>query len=226
MDSSSLMGVLAKLNIPPYDPNSSVVYQEEKDGRKYSISYGYNFEKALQCTVGWKNYHSKIQAYLKTLPADKAKDIDQKISQQDWHWDWLGKTMHSKEKSEYEWFYFEIDGVVEAACLIFYPRLSDLPPSESIFYIEFIAVAPWNRFSPLEVKRYEGLGTKLVIESIRYLTGKYKNDGRFSLHSLDQAESYYTHKLKMVHISHQDKPSLKYFELPFGEVVGLLGAVA
>jgi hypothetical protein len=46
------------------------------------------------------------------------------------------------------------------------------------------------------------------------------------LHALEQAESYYIDKLKMQHLSINDKPSLKYFELPhhvidsiFGEVV-------
>ena len=52
------------------------------------------------------------------------------------------------------------------------------------------------------------------------------NSGRFSLHSLIQAEGYYINKLKMQHVQSNDKPSLKYFELPDHEVSNIIGAVA
>ncbi|RSO59666.1 hypothetical protein EA756_04305 [Acinetobacter lactucae] len=223
----NILDQLKSFGIPVKAPDEKIIYSDLlSSGQVLQISNGYSFEKSLSCDHNWKVYHENIFAYLKTLPQEEANDIINKLDYQDWHWEWVTKTAGTKTDNQYEWFFLEIDNCVEAACLIYFPKESALQPSENIFYIEFLAIAPWNRFTPLEEKRYRGLGSILLLRSVKFLAQKYANSGRFSLHSLAQAESYYVNKLKMQHLSINDKPSLKYFELPENVVNSVFGEVA
>jgi len=217
---------LSKFGIALTSSSAEIIYAGDYLGKKLTITHGYDFTKAVECDQNWKAYHLKILAYLKTLSDVEAQSIYSKIDHQDWHWDWMSKTYSTKTDSNYEWFFLDIDGSIEAACLIYFPKNSFLNPTEQIFYIEFIAVAPWNRYSPLETKRYFGLGSFILLRSIGYLAKKYNHSGRFSLHSLAQAEMFYVNKLKMEHIGLNDKPQLKYFELPEHAITSILGEVA
>ncbi|EXB47950.1 hypothetical protein [Acinetobacter sp. 1000160] len=223
----TILDQLKSYGIPIQSPNELNIYSESLPaGQLLEISNGYSFEKSLFCDQEWKLYHAEILAFLKTLPEKNAIELAEKIDSQDWHWNWLNKTYHLKTDDCNEWFYLTIDSKVEAACLIYFPKDSFLNPSENIFYVEYLAVAPWNRYTPIEDQRYKRLGSLLLLKSLNYLAKKYKNSGRFSLHSLIQAEGYYINKLKMQHVQSNDKPSLKYFELPDHEVSNIIGAVA
>jgi hypothetical protein len=223
----TILDQLKSYGIPIQSPNEQIIHSEFlPTGEVLEITNGYSFEKSLYCDQEWKLYHTKVMAYLKTLSGDQAIELAKKIDSQDWHWNWLNKTYHSKTDDCNEWFYLTIDSKVEAACLIYFPKNSYLNPSENIFYVEYLAVAPWNRYTPIEEQRLKGLGSLLLLKAINYLAKKYQNSGRFSLHSLLQAEGYYINKLKMQHIESNDKPSLKYFELPEHEVSSIIGAVA
>lgn len=223
----NILDQLKSFGIQIQAPNEQVIYSDLiESGKLLKISNGYSFEKSLSCDHEWKLYHSEILAHLQTLPEARAIEHAKKIDSQDWHWKWLSKTYHLKTDNSNEWFYLEIDSKIEAACLIHFPKDSYLNPSESIFYVEYLAVAPWNRYTPLEDQRNKGLGSLLLLKAINYLATKYKTSGRFSLHSLIQAEGYYINKLKMQHVESNDKDSLKYFELPEREVSNIIGAVA
>lgn len=223
----TILDQLKSYGIPIQSPNEQIIHSEFLPaGELLELTNGYSFEKSLYCDQEWKLYHTKVMAYLKTLPEEQAIELAEKIDSQDWHWNWLNKTYHLKTDDCNEWFYLTIDSKVEAACLIYFPKNSYLNPSENIFYVEYLAVAPWNRYTPIEEQRLKGLGSLLLLKAINYLAKKYENSGRFSLHSLIQAEGYYINKLKMQHIESNDKPSLKYFELPEHEVSSIIGAVA
>ena len=223
----SILDQLKSYGILIQSPNEQIIHSEFlPTGQLLEISNGYSFEKSLYCDQEWKLYHAQVMAYLKTLPEEEAIELAKKIDSQDWHWKWLDKTYFLKTEDCNEWFYLSIDSEVQAACLIYFPKDSYLNPSENIFYVEYLAVAPWNRYTPIEDQRNKGLGRLLLLKAITYLANKYKNSGRFSLHSLTQAEGYYINKLKMQHVESNDKPSLKYFELPEHEVSSIIGAVA
>lgn len=211
--------ILKQYGINIQSPQCVEIYN---DGQ-IAISNGYDFELSLKCNQEWKGYHAKIYAHLITLPENEQETEIKKIDYQDWHWDWLNKTLSTKDNDRYEWFFLQINSTVEAACLIHFPKESVLKPEEKIFYVEFIAVAPWNRYSPLESKRYKGLGSTILKKSIEYLVKKHSNSGRFSLHSLEQAEQFYVQKLNMEHCPSLDEPQLKYFELPPQYISDFLG---
>ena len=181
----NILAELEKMGIQLQSENEQVVYSEELASKSVlQITNGYSLIKSLSCDEAWKSYQARILAHLKTLDeADAHKELS-KIDYQDWPWKWINKTYHTKTDNCNEWFYLEIDSKVEAACLIYYPKDSYLPPLESIFYVEYLAVAPWNRYTPLEEQRNKGLGSLLLLKAINYLAIKYKTSGRFSLHSL------------------------------------------
>lgn len=222
-----ILAELQKMGIKLQTASEHVIYSEELSSKSIlEISNGYSFIKSLNCDQEWKLYQAKILAHLRTLPEANTQQELTQIDWQDWEWKWINKTYHTKTDNCNEWFYLEIDSKVEAACLIYYPKDSCLNPSERIFYVEYLAVAPWNRYTPLEEQRNKGLGSLLLLQAINCLAIKYNTSGRFSLHSLMQAEGYYINRLKMQHVATQDKPSLKYFELPEHEVSNIIGAVA
>lgn len=217
----SKLNILQKYNIALQSPEYTEIYNDNG----IVITNGYNFELALQCDVSWKNYQAKINAFLLTLTEAEQELERQKIDDQDWHWEWFTKTVKTKDNNCYEWFFLQIDSIVEAACLITFPKESALLQGEQIFYIDFIAVAPWNRYSPLEEKRHKGLGYTVLRESISFLSKQYSGATRFALHSLEQAEQFYVQKLKMQHCPNLDKPYLKYFELPPQQTLNTSGGM-
>lgn len=222
----SALEILKRSGIPLASPYEQQIFRQKINNKNLVISNGYNFAKSLSCDQNWKNYFQDIYAYLMKLDEKKAQDVLARINVQDWHWEWSNKTAYTKLDSHYEWFYLEIESSVEAVCLIFFPKESILKPADNIFYIEFVAVAPWNRYTPLEEKRYVGLGSLLLTQAIKFLSQKYQHTGRFCLHSLSQAESFYSSKLKMQHLAVGDKPNLKYFEMPEDAISLFLGEVA
>jgi hypothetical protein len=70
-------------------------------------------------------------------------DIISSISNEDDHWRWFDKAIHLKGE-EYDWFHLYADEKPQAVCIIYHPKESALEPG-NIFYIEYLAVAPWNR---------------------------------------------------------------------------------
>ena len=199
---------LLKLGIIDSLENEVVFEQgqiEKSDGalEPYSISYGWNLIKSLACDNKWKEYRVRILTFLKeNCDEEQRNDLLSKIQFEDYHWEWFGKSLRHR-KEEYKWFFLSTETSVEAACLIYFPKPSALDESD-IFYVEFIAVAPWNRFSPLEEKRFNGVGKKLLKSAIKYLTESLGYQYGFCLHSLPQAQGFYEH-IGMIHIEKLDK---------------------
>src|SRR5688572_25595544 len=122
----------------------------------YKIVHGWSLESSLECDTLWKQ---GWLAFLKQIQQaepdeDKQNDILGSISTEDIHWNWFEKAI-DYSTDEYEWFHLHADGKPQAACMIYHPKPSVLEPGD-IFYVEFVAVAPWNRkcdFRPREFKR-------------------------------------------------------------------------
>lgn len=143
------------------------------------------------------------------LSKEEEKEILETLKFEDSHWDWLKKSLVCNSKN-HEWYYFMVDDIPQGACLLFYPKKSYLESGE-IFYIEFIAVAPWNRDTKMYSKKFKGVGTELIkIAIINSEKCSLKNG--FSLHSLPQSYKYYI-KLGMENIPTYDKGTLKYYEM-------------
>ena len=155
----------------------------------------------------------ELLQYVMAQDYDAAELIEvvSSISMEDDHWQWFNKAM-AFHSAEYEWFHLYADGQPQAACVIFHPKESALSPGD-IFYVEFVAVAPWNRKCRVRDRRFRGTGTALLSAVLRFAVQTLKLRPGFGLHSLPGAEGFYI-SLNMVTVEGHDKDTLRYFELP------------
>jgi hypothetical protein len=180
----------------------------------YKIVHGWSLQSSLECDTFWKQGWLALFKQIQQVERNETKqnEILASISTEDVHWDWFNKAI-STSTDEYEWFHLYADGKPQAACLIYHPKPSALEPGE-IFYVKFVAVAPWNRTCDLRSREFRGLGEIILRAAQRFAVKELKLRPGFCLHSLPKAEGFYT-KLKMVKVNgKEDAQSLAYFELP------------
>jgi hypothetical protein len=180
----------------------------------YKIVNGWDLKSSLECDTLWKQGWLALFKQIQQAEPDETKqnDILASISTEDIHWDWFKKAVDSGT-DEFEWFHLYADGKPQAACLIYHPEASALEPGD-IFYVEFVAVAPWNRTSGLRPREFRGLGEIILRAAQRFAVKELKLRPGFCLHSLPKAEGFYM-KLKMVKVDGKvDEQSLAYYELP------------
>jgi len=180
----------------------------------YKIVHGWSLESSAECDIQWKQGWLALFKQIQQAEPDEAKqnDILASISTEDFQWDWFKKAI-DYSTDEYEWFHLYADGKPQAACLIYHPKPSALEPGD-IFYVEFVAVAPWNRICKLRPREFEGLGKIILRAAQRFAVKELKLRPGFCLHSLPRAEVVYR-KLEMVRVDgYEDEQSLAYYELP------------
>jgi len=188
--------------------------QASKNKVPYKIVHGWDLKSSLQCDIIWKEGWLALFKQIQQAEPDETKqdEILASISTEDIHWDWFGKAVDYCT-DEYEWFHLYADGKPPAACLIYHPEESALGPGD-IFYVKFVAVAPWNRKCDIRLREFRGLGEIILRAAQRFAVKELKLRPGFCLHSLPKAEGFYT-KLKMVKVDgKEDAESLAYFELP------------
>jgi hypothetical protein len=96
--------------------------------------------------------------------------------------------------------------------VIFHPKQSALA-SGDIFYVEFVAVAPWNRSCKIRDRDFRRVGKTLLRATLRFAVKTLKLRSGFCLHSLPGANGFYR-SLEMVNVPKLNKDPLLYFELP------------
>ncbi|WP_417585302.1 GNAT family N-acetyltransferase [Nitrincola sp.] len=187
---------------------------KDKSGQahQYDISRGWSDSLAWQCNTSWGQFNLKILQNIDSRPIseDEKHQLISDSSLEDIHWNWLAKHAHYYS-SQFEWFFVTINGEPQAACLIYHPENGALT-SAPIFYIEYLAVAPWNRPNLVAEQRFKGIGPILIKEVIHFAKDTLGLTEGFSLHSLPKAQSFYT-KIGMQAISAKDKDSLAYYEM-------------
>lgn len=131
---------------------------------------------------------------------------------QDFHWEWPG--IVRQESSEYirKTFYYFADGFVEGALHAYFPKQSLVNKGHKLVYVDFVAVAPWNRPKAAGSKRYGGIGTALIRTVIKH-SHEQGYEGCIALHSLPQAESYYEGLGMEEHGLDGTYHDLRYFEM-------------
>lgn len=180
----------------------------------YKIVHGWNLKSSMECDSVWKQGWLRLFTQIQQAEPDETKqnEILASISTEDFRWDWFRKAV-AFVGDEYEWFHLYADGKPQAACLIYHPEASALEPGD-IFYVKFVAVAPWNRTCDFRPREFRGLGEIILRAAQRFAVRELKLRPGFCLHSLPKAEGFYT-KLKMVKVEgKEDAESLAYFELP------------
>jgi hypothetical protein len=80
---------------------------------------------------------------------------------------------------------------VEAAMLLLSGKTSrDPSASLPILYVDYVAVAPWNRKAFQNPQRFHHLGTVMLGAAVAF-SRTLGLDGRCGLHSLPQSEGFY-----------------------------------
>ena len=177
----------------------------------YRVTFGWDLISADTCDKKWKIYRFEVAEYIeKNFEENEFSNIFAQMQVEDYHWEWLSKSLVYRS-DEYKWFYLKTENNIEAACLAYHPKKSAVD-SKDIFYIEFIAVAPWNRESPMSPKKLKGVGSTLLRAAVKYLVNSLGLTYRFGLHALPQARGYYQ-KIGMDYLPIGDKDSLEYFEM-------------
>ena len=179
----------------------------------YKIVHGWDLMTSLECDTQWKQGWVALWKQIQAAEPDTIKqdEIFASISTEDIHWDWFKKAV-AWSTDEYEWFHLYAAGKPQAACLIYHPEKSALEPGD-IFYVKFVAVAPWNRDCKLRPREFKRLGEIIIRAAQRFAVKELKLRPGFCLHSLPKAEGFYV-KLKMVKVAgKEDAQKLTYFEL-------------
>lgn len=178
----------------------------------FQLLHGWDIALASKCDKEWTAKNIEILHCVKSSVTCEA-ELLQKISElqmEDAHWRWTAKAIHHSAQ-EYNWFFYLAQDAVQAACLIYHPKDSIID-GQGIFYIEYVAVAPWNRPNPLSAARFKGVGSDLIKYASKFATETLGLRPGFSLHSLPKAAAYYN-KIGMTCFPERKKESLDYFEM-------------
>ena len=179
----------------------------------YKIVHGWDLKSSAECDRLWKEGWIALLDQIQQTEPDKTKQVEilNSISTEDFHWDWFSKAVNYNT-DEYEWFHLYAENKPQAVCLIYHPKESALDPGD-IFYVMFVAVSPWNRNCSLRPRQFSGLGALILKAAQRFAVAELGLRPGFCLHSLPEAEGFYT-KLNMVKVDgKEDSQSLPYFEL-------------
>lgn len=179
----------------------------------YAIHHGWDPMKAHLCDKTWGVFNIRLMDYIhsKNYDQESLRQVLGSVQLSDSHWDWLKKSLYLKG-SEYDWFFLMAEGYPQGACLIYHPKKS-LIATGDIFYIEYLAAAPWNRHNPMAGRAIKGVATALMKYAVNFGTSELNLKFGFSLHALPSACGFYS-SLGMIQEPSGDKPGLPYFEMP------------
>ena len=129
------------------------------------------------------------------------------------HWNWRSK-IGSAEWGRHRVVAIECDTEIQGLmAIVTEPRPGAIGGSNSpILYVDYVESAPWNLRGQLIPPRFLGVGTVLIAEAVR-LSMEAGLRGRIGLHSLPQAERFYSLFCQMTLIG-QDP---HYYNLPYFE---------
>lgn len=179
----------------------------------YGVIVDRDLKLARMCEVHWGNYNQALLYFIRQA-IENGADKDELLNRTqfgDAHWEWLRKALVLQDE-RYRWFFVVAEDRPQAACVIFQPKPSVINPESNIFYVDYLAVAPWNRNNPMEPRRFSGLGSLVIAAACRYAIQVLKLRPGFSLHSLPGAVDFYK-KLGMQNFPAHNKSGLEFFEV-------------
>ncbi len=179
----------------------------------FGIHEGWNIQLANACDDLWGDFNVQLLEYIQSQ-YHSGVDVTQMIESvqmDDSHWRWLEKAI-AYRSDEYRWFFLMAESKPQGACLIHFPKDSAID-GQNIFYIEYIAAAPWNRTNPIAPRRFSGIGRALVNFARDYGVNELGLRLGYCLHALPKAVPFYL-SIGMLHFPVRDKDNLPYFEMP------------
>src|SRR5688572_26887209 len=111
----------------------------------YSLYEGWDIITANSADETWGVFNVQLMRHISRqgYSEQDLRAVLDAIQVDDSHWRWLDKSLAFRG-DEYRWFFLIVNDKPQAACLIYHPKPSAYN-DEGVYYIEFVAVAPWNR---------------------------------------------------------------------------------
>lgn len=129
----------------------------------------------------------------------------------DAHWDWRNKCAIAPNSNRKIFALLNADEVEAVMLLSFGKTSRDAENALPIVYIDYLAVAPWNRATIQNPLRFRKLGTVMLGAAVG-ISISMGLEGRCGLHSIPQAEGFY----QLIGMNDFDidpaYSSLRYFE--------------
>jgi hypothetical protein len=173
-----------------------------------------DFMEAQWAPAMKRQYDLAILQFFQLPPADRTQEkwheVLGKLAVQDHHWEWRTKCSIAPGTNRRVFSLLNSDEV-EAAMMVLSGERSRDPPPRPMVYVDFVAVAPWNRKPFQDPQRFRGLGTVMLGAAVE-LSRKLGHDGRCGLHSLPQSEGFYRQIGMRDFGLDASKSSLRYFE--------------
>lgn len=211
-----IKGLLAGLGTPvssgtPID--AGVLARVDGARVPYTLNEGWDIPIANLCDESWGTFNIRLMRHISNmgLEGDNLRQVLEEVQLDDSHWEWLRKAI-AKRGDEYRWFFLLAEDQPQAACLIYHPKPSAASQAVQIFYIDYLAVAPWNRRNPMAPQAFKGLGRMMVDRVSTYAKTHLNLSPGMCLHSLPKATAFYE-SLGMIRFPQLDKDGLAYFEL-------------
>jgi len=205
--------------------NDGLLTTSSGEEYKFEVRHGNDLKSSLDCDASWGAYKLELFEYIteQNYEEEYLREVLDSIQLEDHHWDWA-KKMYYHSSDNYEWLFLYADKKPQGACLIYHPKNSVLETNSKIFYVEYIAVAPWNRNSLVKQRFFSGVGSTLLKSAQNLAVNQLGLTPGFSLRSLPQSSEYYR-KIKMIPVPSEDDGPLMYFELPLDEATALAEAL-
>jgi hypothetical protein len=139
------------------------------------------------------------------------------------HWDWRNKA-EGVESGRYLLVAVACVGEIQGMMAVLQaPRPAQLGDGH-VVYVDYLEAAPWNLKAFVDTPRFLGVGTVLLADAVR-LSVETGYGGRVGLHSLPQAEPFYT-RCRMTRVGPDpDYYDLTYFEYTEQQAIDWLAAV-
>jgi hypothetical protein len=134
---------------------------------------------------------------------------------QSWHWNWRTKMAQIEGLLAFRGFSVICEGVTQGLMRIDLNGLGREPGQKGmpLVYVDYLEVAPWNRTDLGGKPRYRGVGTALLAAAVA-LSLEEGFKGRVGLHSLPQADGFYSERCGMTNLGPDPEvQGLKYFEM-------------
>ena len=147
--------------------------------------------------------------------AEAAKRIPKAKWPQDLHWDWSKKTAHARGFIGLRSFCIVVGGRLQGMMQVDCTREARLPVQarKPLVYVDFLSTAPWNRKEIIQPHEFRGVGRVLLLAAVQ-LSLDEEFQGRIGLHSLPQADDFYSTKCGMTSLGKDSRyQNLTYFEM-------------
>ena len=143
-----------------------------------------------------RQYDLAILQFFQLLAADQTPDkwleTLGKLEVQDHHWKWRTKCSIAAGTKRRVFSLLNASEVEAAMVLLSGETSRDPSAPLPMLYVDFVAVAPWNRRAFQNPQRFRHLGTVMLGAAVE-LSRTLGLDGRCGLHSLPQSEGFYRH---------------------------------